>query len=214
MPNLKKPFGVGSPKMALSFSGSTWRPFSITIWSRNWILVKKKEFFDGFILKLASRKPWKFVRRREMCSSAVLSIYGKKVSHLSPEKTCSMRLWKVLRLPVKPIGILSHLKEPKVVVKAVFSWLSLSTGDKYNPAEISVVGKQKLPPRASKVSSGDGIGQKSLTVCLLGWRQWRTRRSFPSLFGTNMAGELSGLWHSVIRYFSRNTWIFDWRSSL
>ena len=69
-----------------------------------------------------------------------------------------MSLWKVAGAEVSPNGSTFHFQSPVRVMKAAFSWASLSNGTCQYPLSKSKVLKYRLPDKASRLSSIRGSG--------------------------------------------------------
>ena len=146
------------------------------IWRRKGTRVWKNSHFVGFIFRFAERNRSRTSLNLSMCSSAVEEklIRSSKqrtvVFQVRPTRTCSIKLWKVFGLLLSPVGIRSHLKDQKGVLKAVKCWLSSTVGSWWKPHDISIVVKNSLPSKVSKISSMDGMGQQGLMVCFFNRR--------------------------------------------
>ena len=116
---------MGNFLTAAMLLGLASNPFLLIIWPRKETRVRKNSHFLGFIFRFAERNLSRTSLSLSICLSAVeekmieSSSYGTVVFQVRPTRTCSIKLRKIFGLPVSHVGIRSHLKDSKSVLKAV-----------------------------------------------------------------------------------------------
>src|SRR5258705_12770875 len=151
--------------MAEIFSGSGWSPSAEMMCPRYRVSFLTNWHLEGLIFRLALRSLSKTAWRRFRCSEKsgekinISSRYMRQISHVKPERICSITRWKGDWAFTSPKGrTLNSYSPPLEDAKAVLGRSSGAISTCQYPLVRSSDVKYFDPARASKESSTRGSG--------------------------------------------------------